>query len=90
MDKMTDMCAQQVERGIRVGELVKVSLPGESPWAEVIEIYPDGTWLGRIDNHLWGGNAVVDHDYKFGDLILFAPPYLANRGIMVSVPANRH
>lgn len=36
-----------------IGEMVKVSLPGESPWAECVTMYPDGTWEGRIANRLF-------------------------------------
>jgi hypothetical protein len=34
----------------RVGEIVKVSLPGETPWVVVVAIEADGTWHGRISN----------------------------------------
>jgi hypothetical protein len=37
---------------VKIGDSVKVSLPGESPWAECIAVNPDGTWIGRIDNYL--------------------------------------
>jgi hypothetical protein len=36
-----------------VGEHIKVLLPGETPWAECVAVYPDGTWDGRIDNRLF-------------------------------------
>lgn len=36
----------------KVGESLKVWLPGESPWAECTAIYPDGSWDGRINNKL--------------------------------------
>ena len=35
-----------------VGQLVKVHLPGESPWAECLAVMPDDQWVGRIDNFL--------------------------------------
>lgn len=35
-----------------VREMVKVHLPGESPWAECVLVHGDGTWEGRIDNRL--------------------------------------
>jgi len=38
----------------KVGEHYKVLLPGETPWAECLAVLPDGTWVGRIDNHLAG------------------------------------
>ena len=72
---------------MKVGDSMKVVLPGESPWAEVVEVFPDGRWLGRIDNHLVCGDM---HDYCKDDLVLFEPPYMANRGILVSVPAPLH
>ncbi len=37
-----------------VGQWIKVHLPGESPWAECLAVHADGTWEGRIDNHLVG------------------------------------
>ena len=37
-----------------IGEHIKVLLPGETPWAECVAVYPDGTWDGRIDNRLFG------------------------------------
>ena len=70
---------------MQVGKMVKVSLPGESPWAIVEEIYPDGRWMGLICNDLLCGDK---HGYEGGDLVLFDKPYMANRGIMVSVPAK--
>lgn len=36
------------------GDAVKVHLPGESPWAECVAVHDDGTWEGRIANHLVG------------------------------------
>lgn len=35
-----------------VGEHAKVYLPGESPWAIVLEHTPKG-FIGKIDNHLF-------------------------------------
>jgi hypothetical protein len=39
---------------MKIGEHIKVHLPGESPWAEVMATYEDGTWDGRISNRLFG------------------------------------
>jgi hypothetical protein len=39
---------------VKVGELYKVYLPGETPWAECLALHEDGTWEGRIDNKLIG------------------------------------
>jgi len=36
-------------RNISKDSLIKVSLPGESPWAQVVEVY-DNTFKARIDN----------------------------------------
>lgn len=36
-----------------VGEYIKVWLPGETPWAECVSLNPDGSWQGRIANHLF-------------------------------------
>lgn len=33
-----------------IGEMAKVYLRGESPWAECVKILPDGRWIGRIAN----------------------------------------
>jgi hypothetical protein len=35
------------------GSFAKVWLPGETPWAECVKVNEDGTWLGRIANHLF-------------------------------------
>ena len=37
---------------LEIGEFVKVHLPGESPWAEVVTITDSG-FIGRIDNKLF-------------------------------------
>lgn len=36
----------------KVGESVKVHLPSESPWADCVAVYEDGTWDGKIANDL--------------------------------------
>ena len=53
---------------VDVGDRVKVMLPGESPWADVIEVLPDGNWIGQIN----GCPLLGDHDYNDGDLLLFS------------------
>jgi hypothetical protein len=35
-----------------LGDSVKVWLPGETPWAEVVALHDDETWDGRILNRL--------------------------------------
>ena len=37
----------------KIGEMAKVFLPGESPWAECLVIHEDGTWEGGIRNTLF-------------------------------------
>lgn len=37
---------------LAIGAMIKVSLPGETPWATVISVEPDGSWHGHIDNYL--------------------------------------
>jgi hypothetical protein len=53
-----------------VGDLVKVYLPRETPWAECVAVHPDGTWDGRADNHLVFTH---EHGFCFGDVVRFAP-----------------
>ena len=56
---------------------MKVTLPGESPWAEVLEVFHDGTWVGRIDNHLlgslpdWSDDPAKRHGYRYNDVVYF-------------------
>jgi len=38
---------------VAVGDLIKVLLPGERPWAEVLTVYPNGQIAARIDNKLF-------------------------------------
>ncbi len=56
----------RVTRELEIGDHVKVVLPGEAPWAEVLEIRGEG-FLGRIDNH----PASDLHDYRFGEKVWF-------------------
>jgi hypothetical protein len=53
---------------VDVGDRVKVMLPGESPFADVIEVLPDGNWIGELNSHAMLG----DHGYDNGDLVLFS------------------
>jgi len=73
---------------LKVGDMIKVCLPGESPFAEVVSLLPNGLWIGRVDNHLvatdsdlrlaiasdWGKNVPIPqlHDSRQDDLILFS------------------
>ncbi len=53
------------------GDLVKVYLPGEAPWAECLAAHREkGFWVGCLDNHL---TATEDHGLAFGDLVVFVP-----------------
>ena len=48
-----------------VGEYIKVSLPGETPWALVTEPIREDAVRARIDNHL-----VSDlHDFEYGQVV---------------------
>lgn len=44
------------------GAFAKVSLPGETPWAECVKVNEDGTWLGRIANHLFAEMTDAERD----------------------------
>lgn len=48
-----------------VGISCKVWLPGETFWAKSMAIEPDGSWHGKIVNHVSGPL----HDYKFGQVV---------------------
>lgn len=37
-----------------VGDVAKVCLPGEWPWAECVAVHGDGTWDGKILNQTVG------------------------------------
>lgn len=39
---------------MNTGDFVKMRLPGESPWGEVVKVSPDGAALLRIDNKVEG------------------------------------
>lgn len=51
------------------GEHIKVSLFGETPWAQVTG-EQDGMAVARIDNDLL---FTAEHGRKFGDVLLFRP-----------------
>lgn len=38
---------------MEIGSLIKVGLPGETPWAEVVSIVDAKSFIGRIDNKLF-------------------------------------
>ena len=84
----------------QIGECRKVHLPGESPWADVIAVYSDGTWDGKIANTLfaempesdrqqvWAGESLPRlHDFHRNQVVRF------NRelgdGWEIWVPAER-
>ncbi len=54
-------------RNVKIGDLIKVYLPGESPWAECVSIHADGTWSGRIDNNLVSNH----HSFKIHQVVKF-------------------
>ena len=49
------------------GNAVKIFLPGESPWAEVVQELSDLMLLVRINNHLV--NTGYGHPFKLGDVV---------------------
>lgn len=52
---------------MRVGESVKIFMPGESPWAEVEEIISDTELRVRIDNYLVCTG--YGHPFKYNDVV---------------------
>ena len=52
---------------VRVGQSVKVHLPGESLWVTVLQITEHNLLLGRIDNTPIGSL----HNYKYGSIETF-------------------
>lgn len=71
---------------MKIGDIIKVYLPGESPWAECISMNEDGSFIGKIANELiatnlelrksfskkMGGELLESlHDFKKNDLVLF-------------------
>lgn len=52
---------------MKIGDSIKVHLPGEAPWAIVTATLEDGRVLARIDNETVGGL----HGYKYGDVATF-------------------
>lgn len=68
-----------------LGTAVKVWLPGETPFAIVVERFDDGSWRGRIDNYLLPELSpdelkrlfglihidVQDHGYRCGQEVKF-------------------
>jgi hypothetical protein len=63
-----------IARPLRVGDIVKVSLPSkaegqmtEAPWVKVIKIVEENhMWLGCIANYL-----IYSHGFDYGDEVLF-------------------
>ena len=70
----------------QVGDTVKVKLPGESPWAECIEVF-EHAWVGRITNKLFKQysefeRAKFTKDY-FGTVIPPEPAHNLKQGDVV-------
>ncbi len=61
---------------MQMGEHIKVDLPGESPWAEVMAIHADGSWDGRIDNELVCGPSEIGRKYLTEQFGVIDPPVL--------------
>ena len=57
--------------------IVKVSLPGETPWAIVVSVDANhSSFVGKIDNVLYEEKSESEplpslHDYKYGDELTF-------------------
>jgi hypothetical protein len=88
----------------QIGALLKVWLPGESPWAECVAINPDGTWEGTIDNELFaempeakrqqvwpGGTLPRLHNFRRGQTVKFKRETSADCELWVpaEVPGSR-
>ncbi len=80
---------------MKVGDHMKINLPGESPWAEVMVIHSDGSWDGRIDNELVCGPCETGRKHMAQQFGVIDPPILHpySRGDVVrfqlSQPATR-
>lgn len=72
---------------MQIGDSIKVHLPGESPWADVVAVFPGG-FVGKICSDLVRGARTEyvakaekecgvyywrEHNHVCGDLIVFAP-----------------
>jgi len=51
-----------------VGEIARVWLIGETPWAECVALLKDGSWIGVIDNDLVNTSA---HGLHYGSVVRF-------------------
>jgi hypothetical protein len=49
-------------------ELIKVFLPGESPWVKFVRSTSETTFIGKIDNNLIN---TEQHGFNFGDEVEF-------------------
>lgn len=45
---------------MEIGDFVKMSLPGETPWGEVVAMGADGCSVLRVDNRTVGGDMPDD------------------------------
>ena len=57
-----------VDGPLRVGDIAKVTLPGETPWAEVVEVISARRFVGAICNHCL---LVEEHGYDYQDELVF-------------------
>lgn len=71
---------------IAVGDDVKVFLPGESPWAIVTAVLPDGRIMARLNNDLVRAKL---HGSKFGDVATFERETTPEWSIWKLVPLDR-
>ena len=74
----------------KIGEIWKVHLPGEAPWAEVIKVENADVWYGRIDNDLIASDL---HRWKCDDIVKFGRdpnfPEFPNAWIPVETEGER-
>ncbi len=69
-----------------IGAILKVHLPGESPWAECVAIHADGAWEGTILNRLFAEMPETDRQQVWAGAPLprlhgFHQGHLAGKGI---------
>ena len=69
-ERLAGMKESTVTEQPEVGDLVKVYLPGKSPWAECVAVHDDGSWDGRIDNYLC---CTSEHGFSVHQVTRFVP-----------------
>lgn len=51
---------------LRVGDFIKIRIPGETPWGIVTAVLGDGRVMVRIDNQTAGSSL---HGHEYGDVV---------------------